>query len=249
MSSRIRLRRDTAANWTANNPVLALGEPGLETDTRQLKFGDGTTAWTSLVYGAGGAPVASTSVSGTVKVDGTSIVIANGVISATGELGIPVASTSVLGGVKIDGTSISITNGVISASVTGVYNNATFTGTTTIQQTQEVVQAITSASGTVTHDFSQGQIWQHTTPASNFVANFTNVPTTANRSCAVTLILNQGANPYIANGVQINGVNQSIKWAGGVQPAGTGNKTDVLTFIMTYVGGNWSVFGQMSSYG
>jgi len=46
----IQLRRDTAANWTAQNPVLAQGEPALETDTNRLKFGDGTTAYNSLAY-------------------------------------------------------------------------------------------------------------------------------------------------------------------------------------------------------
>ena len=48
--ARIQLRRDTAANWTAANPVLLLGEVGFETDTRKLKLGDGTTAWNSLLY-------------------------------------------------------------------------------------------------------------------------------------------------------------------------------------------------------
>jgi len=50
MTTRIKLRRDTAANWTTTNPVLALGEPGVETDTRRMKFGNGTTAWNSLLY-------------------------------------------------------------------------------------------------------------------------------------------------------------------------------------------------------
>jgi len=50
----IRHRRDTAANWTSNNPVLEAGQLGLETDTLKIKFGDGTTAWTSLSYAAGG---------------------------------------------------------------------------------------------------------------------------------------------------------------------------------------------------
>lgn len=45
-----RIRRDTAANWSAANPVLALGEPGVETDTRRVKYGDGMTAWTALGY-------------------------------------------------------------------------------------------------------------------------------------------------------------------------------------------------------
>lgn len=50
MATRIQVRRDTAANWTSLNPTLAVGEIGYETDTRKVKIGDGTTAWTSLVY-------------------------------------------------------------------------------------------------------------------------------------------------------------------------------------------------------
>ncbi len=46
----IQLRRDTAANWTSVNPVLASGEAGLETDTLKLKIGNGATAWASLAY-------------------------------------------------------------------------------------------------------------------------------------------------------------------------------------------------------
>ena len=52
MSVRIQLRRDTAANWTATNPTLTQGEPGYETDTGKIKYGDGTTAWNSLAYQA-----------------------------------------------------------------------------------------------------------------------------------------------------------------------------------------------------
>lgn len=48
----IKLRGDTAANWTTNNPVLALREPGVETDTSKIKIGDGVTAWNSLGYSA-----------------------------------------------------------------------------------------------------------------------------------------------------------------------------------------------------
>jgi len=53
MTTRIKLRRDTAANWTANNPILAAGEPGLEIDTTKIKYGDGITEWTSLAYAGG----------------------------------------------------------------------------------------------------------------------------------------------------------------------------------------------------
>lgn len=54
MTTRIKLRRDTAANWTANNPILAAGEPGLETDTGKTKYGDGTSHWADLNYATGG---------------------------------------------------------------------------------------------------------------------------------------------------------------------------------------------------
>ena len=51
MPDKIQLRRDTAANWASVNPVLADGEIGYEKDTKQIKVGDGTTAWNSLQYG------------------------------------------------------------------------------------------------------------------------------------------------------------------------------------------------------
>ena len=56
----IKLRRGTAAQWTAQNPVLAEGEVGLETDTRKFKAGDGTTAWMGLQYYGGSGGGAST---------------------------------------------------------------------------------------------------------------------------------------------------------------------------------------------
>ena len=47
---KIQLRRDTAANWTANDPILLHGEVGIETDTLKIKFGDGVSAWSALGY-------------------------------------------------------------------------------------------------------------------------------------------------------------------------------------------------------
>ena len=68
-------------------------------------------------------PIATTSTLGGVKVDGTTITISNGVISATpsgSSYTLPTASTSTLGGVKVDGSTITIdANGVISSSASG----------------------------------------------------------------------------------------------------------------------------------
>lgn len=46
--AQLQVRRGTAAQWTAANPILAAGEFGLETDTGRIKIGDGSTAWNSL---------------------------------------------------------------------------------------------------------------------------------------------------------------------------------------------------------
>ena len=53
----IKVRRDTAANWISVDPTLASGEIGFETDTNQLKIGNGSSAWTALDYTSGGASV------------------------------------------------------------------------------------------------------------------------------------------------------------------------------------------------
>lgn len=72
----IQLRRDTAANWTAANPVLRAGEAGFESDTRRLKIGDGATAWNALLYvtgsgGGSGTFSGLSDVDASAKVDGS----------------------------------------------------------------------------------------------------------------------------------------------------------------------------------
>ncbi len=74
----IQQRRDTAANWTAANPVLANGEFGYETDTGKLKVGDGATAWNALPYfTAGGAGGTVNFSAGTTSQNLTNVVFSN----------------------------------------------------------------------------------------------------------------------------------------------------------------------------
>ena len=62
MAIRIQVRRDTAANWTSNNPVLFPGEIGIEIDTRKFKIGPAvispnvSTAWNSITNYANVVP-------------------------------------------------------------------------------------------------------------------------------------------------------------------------------------------------
>ena len=46
----IILRHDTSTEWMLNNPILALGEYGVEDDTHRVKRGDGIHTWDELLY-------------------------------------------------------------------------------------------------------------------------------------------------------------------------------------------------------
>jgi hypothetical protein len=54
-------RRDISSNWSLNNPILAPGELGIETDTQKIKIGDGTNTWTGITYGGFVGPTGSAS--------------------------------------------------------------------------------------------------------------------------------------------------------------------------------------------
>jgi hypothetical protein len=50
MSIRMQQRRGTATVWLANDPILAPGEIGIESDTNKFKIGDGINVWSELDY-------------------------------------------------------------------------------------------------------------------------------------------------------------------------------------------------------
>lgn len=52
-------RYNTATAWSDNNPILLLGEMGIESNTGKVKLGDGETRWNSLDYFVTGAPYTS----------------------------------------------------------------------------------------------------------------------------------------------------------------------------------------------
>lgn len=49
-----QIARDTAAHWASSTRILAQGEPALETDTGQVKYGDGASLFSALPYSADG---------------------------------------------------------------------------------------------------------------------------------------------------------------------------------------------------
>ena len=101
------------SNITGLQTALDGKEPSIATGTTS-QYWRGDKTWQTLpTYSL---PIASTTVLGGVKVDGTTITInGSGVISGANTYTLPVATDTVLGGVKI-GSGVTITSGVISVS-------------------------------------------------------------------------------------------------------------------------------------
>lgn len=112
----------------------------------------------------------------------------------------------------------------------------------------EAIRNITGATGTVTHNTELATVFYHTSVASNFTANFTNVPTDNDRAIGIALILIQGATPYIPNSVQVNGVSSSINWLGGVTPSGNATQKDVVSFTLIRSSSAWTVLGTLNTF-
>ena len=120
MTSRLQNRRDTATNWTTNNPTLAAGELGYETDTKKIKVGDGSTAWTSLAYAATGT--VTSIIAGTGLTGGT--------ITSTGTLAIDTSVVTTLTGTQ------TLTNKTLTSPVIGTIVN---TGTLTLPTSSDTL--------------------------------------------------------------------------------------------------------------
>ena len=106
----IRLRRGTAAEWTASEPqpngeILRLGEPGYEKDTGKLKIGDGVTGWNLLPYFADGATISVEQIQDSL---GNSFLVAGSGISLNYNDESDTLTISSSGGISGSGTSFQI---------------------------------------------------------------------------------------------------------------------------------------------
>lgn len=49
-TTRIQLRKGTAQEWQESNPILFIGEIGIDTSSYRAKSGDGFSSWNELPY-------------------------------------------------------------------------------------------------------------------------------------------------------------------------------------------------------
>ena len=108
---------------------------------------------------------------------------------------------------------------------------------------------VAEISSIVSHDTTSNSLFVHSSVAANFTANFTNVPTTDDRTISVALIINQGATGYLPTAVQIDGVAQTILWQGAANPTANANDTDVASFTLFRSSGAWTVLGTVTQFG
>ena len=136
MSTKIQFRRDTAANWTANNPILSEGEMGLETDTGKFKVGNGIDVWTALVHSSGAQGIqgiqGEQGIQGVQGIQGdTGLQGIQGIKGDTGDQGIqgiqgdvgPQGIQGIPGEVTLEGVQI-LTNKTLTGYTETVYNLA-----------------------------------------------------------------------------------------------------------------------------
>ena len=125
----------------------------------------------------------------------------------------------------------------------------TVNGTTTVKGINEAFTIRTGTTGVVAHDYSAGTIFSHSSIAADFTVNLTNLTLPTLNTTNITLVLTQGATAYIPSALQIAGAAQSIKWQGGSAPTGNANKTDLVSFSILNNAGNYTVLGQLVTFG
>lgn len=129
-------------------------------------------------------------------------------------------------------------------NISSTFSSIEMYGLTTLQQTSEKINGATAAYGlspsTIYFNFNNGGIWYIDTVDQDFIADFTNIPTTDNRLITAKIIISQGSTAYIPSNLSIDGSPISPLWLNGSTGIGNPNQIDVIEFNFFRYGATWS---------
>ena len=216
----------------------------------------GVPGWDDV--GGGGPSLGEDSI---IRTNGKNIQ-ENITVGTTANGGPEFANGATIGPVQIDnGFTVTVENGAAwniigeedsstAEFVEMTSGNITSTGTLHFSETKESL-TFYSSSGTITHDFNNNNtIFVNKVGGGNFTLNLNNVPTD-NAGYTITLIINNDGGSGIPTTLNVDGVTQTIKWAGGSQP-GMSEPICVISFALiafnTGTTGQFTVLGSGSNY-
>lgn len=222
MADMIQIRRDTAANWTTANPILAQGELGAEIDTSKIKIGNGSSTWSALSY----------------------LIDAGDYITAS--------STNILTNKTIAFGSNTLTDVASINTAQTITGTKTFSGTSSalamvLNDAAEVATvSATAATGTIPYDITTQSVLYYTSNASaNWTVNFRassgtslNTALATGQSVTVAFLVTQGSTAYYNNAVQVDGTTSGVTtvWLGGAPTAGNASGIDSYRYLIIKTG-------------
>jgi hypothetical protein len=166
MPTTIQIRRSTQNEWNTNSSIVLLaGEAGYETDTGNVKIGDGSTTWANLKYQLPYNTGARTSVlTDTLTIDNANDRVGIGAGSPTEKLSVG-GNAAVSGNITAGGT-LGVAGNV--AVNTSAFTVAAATGNTTVAGTLGVTGLTTLSNDLAINHTGSADITTTTTTATVF---------------------------------------------------------------------------------
>lgn len=238
---------------TATIGGIKVGNIQDSTGTNTISVSSGTVGVVgNLSVGTGGVGnISATNVTGTLTTAAQPNITSLGTLVST-TMG---PTNSLTGGNLVSASYLTGTlTTAAQPNITAVGNLANLTVNSWFSQgqTTETINNLGAVSGpTVTCNLSTSGTFYHSsvTSGADWTINFTNVPTTTERTIVSTVFVVQGSTAYTPTAVQIDGAAQTVKWASGQLPTGTVNGVDIFTFALIRVSGAWvQVLGTYSGF-